>query len=127
MAIGAELHSDEESLLLEQGSKQQDLWGINLYPGKSDEEWMEFDSIIRQRIINIVKQLKTHFDNAVKRALELFELTISDPRWRKRLKELTRVREVFCAAVLGSNEYHTSLEDLDRYFYYFAYAARANR
>lgn len=67
------------------------------------------------------------FDAAVSRALELFYLTISDPRWGKRLKELTRARELFCAAVLGSNEYDTTLEDLDRYFYYFAYAARSNR
>ncbi len=67
------------------------------------------------------------FDAAVSRALELFYLTISDPRWCKRLKELTRARELFCAAVLGSNEYDTTLEDLDRYFYYFAYAARSNR
>lgn len=67
------------------------------------------------------------FEGAVTRALELFDLTISDPRWRYRLKELTRAREVFCDAILGSKEYGTSLEDLDRYFYYFAFAARANR
>lgn len=67
------------------------------------------------------------FDAAVSRALELFYLTIRDPRWRKRLKEITRARELFCAAVLGSNEYNTTLEDLDHYFYYFAYAARSKR
>lgn len=67
------------------------------------------------------------FENAVARALELFHLTISDPRWKKRLKELTRAREVFCDAVLGGTEYGTSLEDLDKYFYYFAFAARSTR
>lgn len=67
------------------------------------------------------------FNGAVTRALELFDLTISDPRWRQRLKELTRARELFCAAVCGSNVYQTSLEDLDRYFFYFALAARAKR
>jgi hypothetical protein len=35
MMIGAKLHADEEALLLEQGSRQQDLWGINLYPERS--------------------------------------------------------------------------------------------
>ncbi len=70
---------------------------------------------------------KQRFDNAVARALELFYLTISDPRWRKRLKEITRARELFCGAVLGSAEYGTTLEDLDRYFYYFAYAARLKK
>ena len=49
MVIGAELHSDEEALLIEQGSEQQDLWGINLYPDKSSQDWIEFDSVINIR------------------------------------------------------------------------------
>ncbi|MBI5077457.1 hypothetical protein HZB94_03690 [Candidatus Falkowbacteria bacterium] len=50
MAIGGELHSDEEGLLIiVQGSRQQDLWGINLYPDRSAEEMVEFDSMINIR------------------------------------------------------------------------------
>jgi len=49
MLVGAELHADEEALLLEQGSRQQDLWGINLYPGKFGDEFIEFDSMINVR------------------------------------------------------------------------------
>jgi len=49
MAIGGELHSDEEALLLEDGSEQRHLWGINLYPGVAGEEWVEFDSMINIR------------------------------------------------------------------------------
>lgn len=49
MAIGGELHADEEALLLESGSTQQSLWGINLYPDIQDENWMEFDSMINVR------------------------------------------------------------------------------
>ncbi len=49
MAIDAELHSDEEETLLQSGSKQQDLWGINIYPEKSDDSWIEFDSMINLR------------------------------------------------------------------------------
>jgi hypothetical protein len=49
MTIGGELHSDEEAHLLDQGSRQQDLWGINLYPDKSGEEFIEFDSVINLR------------------------------------------------------------------------------
>lgn len=49
MAIGGELHSDEESLLLEDGSEQRDLWGINLYPAEPAEQWIEFDSMINVR------------------------------------------------------------------------------
>lgn len=67
------------------------------------------------------------FWGAVARALELFYLTIADPRWKGRLKELTRARELFCSAVLGSDIYKTSLEDLDNYFYPFALLARASK
>ena len=49
MAIGGELHADEEALLLESGSRQENLWGINLYPELPEEEWLEFDSMINVR------------------------------------------------------------------------------
>ena len=41
-------------------------------------------------------------DNAFVRALELLDMTISDPRWKGRRKELTRVREFLCDAMLGA-------------------------
>lgn len=46
LAVDAELHSDLEALLLENGSKQKNLWGINLYPDLKGEEFIEFDSMI---------------------------------------------------------------------------------
>jgi hypothetical protein len=49
MAIGGELHADEEATLLDDGSRQSDLWGINLYPGAHDAGWIEFDSMINVR------------------------------------------------------------------------------
>ena len=49
MAVDAELHSDEEALLLENGSEQKNLWGINLYPGASGDNFVEFDSMINLR------------------------------------------------------------------------------
>ncbi|MBI3442559.1 MAG: hypothetical protein HY007_02235 [Candidatus Sungbacteria bacterium] len=49
MAIGGELHADEEAFLLKEGSKQQYLWGVNLYPDESAEHWIEFDSMINVR------------------------------------------------------------------------------
>ena len=49
MAIGGELHSDEESLLLENDSKQQNIWGINIYHEIKDENWIEFYSMINLR------------------------------------------------------------------------------
>ncbi len=49
MALDAELHADEEALLLEHGSDQRDLWGINLYPEVEGDDWIEFDSMINLR------------------------------------------------------------------------------
>jgi hypothetical protein len=49
MAAGGELHSDEEALLLDDGSHQRDLWGINLYPDETGQDWVEFDSMINVR------------------------------------------------------------------------------
>lgn len=49
LAVGGELHADEEALLLEDGSKQEHLWGINIYPGKPREDRIEFDSMINVR------------------------------------------------------------------------------
>lgn len=49
MAVDGELHADEEALLLEQGSNQTDLWGINIYPELQGNERIEFDSIINIR------------------------------------------------------------------------------
>lgn len=49
MVVGGELHSDAEAMLLEQGSSQQNLWGINLYPAESGEAFIEFDSMINIR------------------------------------------------------------------------------
>jgi hypothetical protein len=49
MAIGGELHADEEALLLQRGARQADLWGINLYPEKVAADFVEFDSMINVR------------------------------------------------------------------------------
>jgi len=49
MLLGAELHADEETELLATGSRQSDLWGINLYPDVAGEDWIEFDSMINLR------------------------------------------------------------------------------
>jgi hypothetical protein len=49
MAIGGELHADEEAVLLDEGSLQSDLWGINLYPDAAAAERVEFDSMINVR------------------------------------------------------------------------------
>jgi hypothetical protein len=49
MAVGGELHADGEAALLDDGSRQDDLWGINLYPAERSDAWIEFDSVINVR------------------------------------------------------------------------------
>ena len=49
MAIGGEIHADAEQLLLENGSRQENLWGINIYPENSSAERIQFESLINIR------------------------------------------------------------------------------
>jgi hypothetical protein len=50
MAVDAPMHSDQEELLLEEGSLQENLWGINFHPNNfPHENWVEFDSMINIR------------------------------------------------------------------------------
>ena len=54
------MHADEEEFLLEQGSLQDALWGINIYPDSPREKWLEFDSMlnIRPRQNIVLEELK---------------------------------------------------------------------
>ena len=49
LAVDAELHSDLEAFLIDSGSKQKSLWGINIYPEMHGEEFIEYDSMINMR------------------------------------------------------------------------------
>lgn len=75
MVVDSDMHADEEKYLLDTGSKQDNLWGINLYPDQNEESFIEFDSVInlrprlnnfsrvvddpkiREKIIQVVKKL----------------------------------------------------------------------
>ena len=46
MAVGGELHIDSNDLLIKSGSNQTDVWGLNIYPEKEGEEFLEFNSLI---------------------------------------------------------------------------------
>lgn len=50
MAVDSPMHYDCEQLLLENGSKQEDIWGINLYLDEANiDDLVEFDSMINIR------------------------------------------------------------------------------
>ena len=64
------------------------------------------------------------FESAVFRAIELLNLTLSDTRWKLRLREISRAKELVCDALNGGKEYNSNFAELEKYFYLFAYAAR---
>ncbi len=74
MAVGGELHADEEVLLSEKtNSKRENVWGINIYPEKSEDEWIEFDSMIN---------LKPHYGNRSR--------DVESPETREKIRTIVR-------------------------------------
>jgi hypothetical protein len=65
MAIDAELHADLEALLLDQGSKQENLWGINLYLEKPRKDWIDYIALINIRPSMSNKSMEIQ-DNRIK-------------------------------------------------------------
>lgn len=64
-------------------------------------------------------------DHALARALELFDLTASDPRWRgPRRREILRLRECFCDVLLSEHPDPADATFLQKYFLQLATAAR---
>lgn len=105
-----------------------------LHTSLAEGRWQQFS--LAEQLGNVGSEVsrarravddEDRFWSAVTRAFELLDLTIADPRWRLRLRELLRVRETLADAVLGGHEYQTKLEDLDKYFLVFAMAARSGR
>jgi hypothetical protein len=72
IAVGGELHADAEALLLERGSRQNDLWGANYLPGRGEDECIEYTSLIN---------IRPSRDN---RSME-----VQDPGLRARIRDLT--------------------------------------
>ena len=76
------------------------------------------------------KDDKENFKFAFEKALELFDLTLDDDRWKGRRKEIGRSREFFCS-LFQEQPYIKHLPDdmewLDKYFLHFAIRARLER
>ena len=75
------------------------------------------------RAANSQGKNETRFQAAISRGLELFDLTISDSRWRGRLQEIGRAKDVFMDAITGGTEYRSDLKSLQKYYDQFAYVA----
>ncbi len=68
----------------------------------------------------------TSCHRCLERAFDLVDLTIADPRWQKRLKEICRFREALSDQYGQTHTYQISLKDLERYCMDFALASRKN-
>ncbi len=80
VAVGGEMHADAEQVLLEDGSRQADLWGANYYPGRGPEECIEHTALINIRPAQGNRSME-----------------IQDPAVRERVRQLT-------SALIGEGE-----------------------
>ena len=65
--------------------------------------------------------------HAFERALELIDFIVADPKNKGRLREVLRVREALVDYFVYDNEYHSTDEVWQKYFYYFNYASALSR
>jgi hypothetical protein len=98
----------------------------------SQGRWFELSLV--EQLANIGTDLERHIrwreknnteysQAAFDRVLDLIDLTVSDPKNIKRLKEILRTREALIDHFIYDNEYNTTLEQWQKYFYQFNYAA----
>ena len=106
-----------------------------LHQGLSQEKWNTITFVDQManigtdvgRAINWSHKDADKSRAACDRALELLDLTISDPKNKGRLKELCRVQEVVAGYFYSSETYGYTVQALDSYFIYFANASAAVR
>ncbi len=102
-----------------------------IHTGLIPERWFKFS--IFEQLANVGMDIERtiqwrdtnpeYSKKAFERALELIDLTIADPKNRKRLKEICRARYMLVDYFMYNNEHHSTDEQWQSYFYQFNYAA----
>ncbi len=104
-----------------------------IHPGLTVEKWNSYFpetqlGNIGAEVLRMINWQKQGEDNSARlsleRALELIDLTVGDPKWQGRSKELLRMREILCARIYAPEEFFVSGEQLENYFNPFAVIAR---
>ena len=108
---------------MENSGFSQERWGKFSLAEQMGNIGSEAERALRGR----EKKDKVAEQNAFDRTLALIDLTLMDKRFCHRLKELTRTREVLCDFFQGGINFSVSAEELRRYFFQFAIAARAGK
>jgi hypothetical protein len=105
---------------------------MKIHKGLTPEHWFEFS--LFEQLANVGMDIertirwkkKGYFEysqKAFERVLELLDLTIADPKNRKRLKEIVRTREALVDHFVYDNEYNSTDEIWQKHFFAFNYAA----
>jgi len=107
-----------------------------IHKGLADGRWFKFS--LMEQLANVGCDIERTIQwknrgnlemsrQAFERALELLDFTIADPKNRKRLKEIVRTREALVDHFVYDNEYNTTDEIWQNYFFQFNYAAAIQR
>jgi hypothetical protein len=99
------------------GGLTQERWGRLSLAEQLANIGAEVARAARARARRDDRRLQQHFDLA----LELFDLTLDDQRWRAQRIEVARMREIVCDFLAGDNEYESTAESLDAYFLPFSW------
>lgn len=91
------------------------------------EQMANIGSEVGRAILSRERKMESRAEGAAYRALELFDLTLDDPKLRRRLREIARAREAFADFFFGENTFGSTGEFLQKYFFNFAVAARIRR
>ncbi len=79
LAVGAELHADAETELIEkEGSNREHIWGINLYPAEQGDAFIEFDSVINLKPAFGNRSRGVDDENIRKRITEIIGRLVTD-------------------------------------------------
>ncbi len=106
-----------------------------IHTGLTHERWFRF-TLLEQlanvgadvdRAIQWKNTNHKYSQQAFDRALELLDLTIADPKNKKRLKEICRARYLLVDHFLYDNEYKSTDKEWQDYFFQFNYAAALAR
>jgi hypothetical protein len=98
-------------------------WGkLNFF-----EQMANIGSEVERGITWRNKNSNEYSQKAIERAFELLNLTIASQQKQKKLKELTRLREVLVDYFFGQNQYSSTDRLWQKYFYAFNYAAMKSR
>jgi hypothetical protein len=96
-----------------------------------EEQMANIGSEVGRAIRGFRKEDEKYFQLAFEKALELFDLTLEDDRWRgSRRKEIVRSREVFCTLITEPDsvkDLDKELNSLDEYFLQFGILANAKK